>query len=266
MNLPPSTPQSRVLITGASSGIGAALAESFAKRGYCLIVVARREDRLVTLADRLRTQYLVEVDVLACDLADPVARDELLKRLVSTDISVICLNAGFATYGRINQLSAAREREQVELNVVAVHDFVLALLPRLITRGSGAILITGSTAGNQPGPNNATYAAAKAFANTLSESLHAELAGSGVTCTLLAPGPVRTEFGAVAELGAIEAHLPGFAWVTADHVAEQAIRGIMAGRRRVVPGTVAKIQDVGGKLTPRSILSPILRKVYGDMR
>ncbi|MFW0788225.1 SDR family NAD(P)-dependent oxidoreductase [Gordonia sp. CPCC 205333] len=266
MSLPAATAESRVVITGASSGIGAALGESFARRGYSLILIARREDRLTELADRLRSRYLVDVDVIACDLADAAAREELLDQLKVRETSIICLNAGFATYGRIAELDAAREREQVALNVVAVHDFVVGLLPKMIFRGSGAILITGSTAGNQPSPNNSTYAASKAFANTLAESLHAELAGTGVSCTLLAPGPVRTEFGQVADLGAIEEHLPDFAWVSAEQAAEAALRGLAAGRRRIVPGVIAKVQDVGGRLTPRSILSPILRRVYGDMR
>lgn len=266
MTIPLPTPDSGVVITGASSGIGEALAESFARRGHSLILIARREDRLHALADTLKTRYIVDVDVDACDLADASARTLLLGRLLDRDISVACLNAGFATYGAIADLDAIREHEEVELNVVAVHDFVVALLPRMLGRSSGGILITGSTAGNQPSPNNATYAATKAFANTLSESLHGELAGTGVTCTLLAPGPVRTEFGAVADLGAIEKRLPGFAWVTAEQAAEAAVRGLESGKRRVVPGATAKLQDVGGKYTPRSILNPILRKVYGDLR
>ncbi|MCX8564421.1 SDR family oxidoreductase [Mycolicibacterium mucogenicum] len=266
MTLPLPTPQSRVVITGASSGIGEALAESFAKRGYSLVLIARREERLQAVAGTLKTRYIVDVDVDACDLADAAARAALLGRLRERDVAVICLNAGFATYGSIVDLDADREREEIELNVVAVHDFVVALLPRMIDRSSGGILITGSTAGNQPSPNNATYAASKAFVNTLSESLHGELTGTGVTCTLLAPGPVRTEFGAVADLGAIEKRLPSFAWVTAEQAAEAAVRGLESGKRRVVPGTTAKLQDVGGKYTPRSILNPILRKVYGDLR
>ncbi|NMD54138.1 MULTISPECIES: SDR family NAD(P)-dependent oxidoreductase [Tsukamurella] len=266
MSLPTPTPHARIVVTGASSGIGEALAEAFARRGHSLILVARREDRLRALADRLSARYVVTVDVVPCDLADAAARAELIRQLDTIDVSGICLNAGFASYGSILELDPQREREQVDLNVVAVHDLVVGLLPALVARGSGVILVTGSTAGNQPSPNNATYAATKAFANTLSESLHGELVGTGVTCTLLAPGPVRTEFAEVSNLGAIEQHLPGFAWVTAETAAEAAVRGAAAGRRRVVPGATAKLQDLGGKYAPRSILNPILRKAYGDLR
>ncbi|QRY62221.1 SDR family oxidoreductase [Gordonia sp. PDNC005] len=266
MSFPSPTPDARVVITGASSGIGEALAESFARRGHSLILVARRADRLRLLADRLATRYVVIADVEACDLADRDSRRGLVDRLGAVDVSGICLNAGFATYGGILDLDPDREREQVEVNVVAVHDLLLGVLPGLVARGSGGILVTGSTAGNQPSPNNTTYAATKAFVNTLSESLHSELAGTGVTCTLLAPGPVRTEFAEVADLGAIEQRLPAFAWVSAESAAEAAVRGLLSGRRRVVPGVTAKLQDVGGRHAPRAILSPILRSAYGEFR
>lgn len=266
MSLATPSPTSRAVVTGASSGIGEALAESLARRGHSLTLVARRQDRLQALADRLSTQYLVTVDIETCDLADRDQREALLAKLAHVDVSVLCLNAGFATYGGLAELDPDREREQVELNVTAVHDLTVALLPQLLERGAGAILITGSTAGNQPSPYNATYAATKAFVNTLAESLHGELAGTGVTCTLLAPGPVRTEFAEVSDLGKIEELLPAFAWVTADQAAEAAVRGMASGRRRVVPGAIAKLQSVGGQHAPRSVLNPILRKVYGGMR
>jgi short-subunit dehydrogenase len=266
MSLPTPAPTARAVVTGASSGIGEALAESLAKRGHSLVLVARRADRLQEIADRLAEKYLVTVDVLHCDLADRSQRAVLTARLAETEVNVLCLNAGFATYGSFTELDADREREQVELNVVAVHDLLVALLPAMVARGTGAVLITGSTAGNQPSPANATYAASKAFANTLAESLHGELAATGVACTLLAPGPVRTEFADVSNLGNIERLLPSFAWVTAEDAAEAAIRGMARGRRRVVPGATAKLQSVGGKHAPRTVLNPMLRKVYGGMR
>ena len=266
MSLPNPSSTSRAVVTGASSGIGEALAESLAKRGHSLVLIARRADRLQALADRLASRYLVTVDVAPCDLADRAAREALESDLAGVDVDVLCLNAGFATYGGITDLDPDREREQVELNVVAVHDLLVALLPSMVKRGQGAVLVTGSTAGNQPSPFNATYAASKAFANTLSESLHGELAGTGVTCTLLAPGPVRTEFADVSELGNIEKMLPTFAWVSAEQAAEAAVRGMARGRRRIVPGATAKVQNVSGQHTPRSVLNPLLRKVYGGMR
>ncbi|PQP20830.1 SDR family NAD(P)-dependent oxidoreductase [Rhodococcus opacus] len=262
MSLPTPTPTMRAVVTGASSGIGAALADGLARRGYSLILVARREDRLRELADRLSARHGVQADVRTVDLADRAERATLCDELAARDIGVLCNNAGFATYGDLATANPERERRQVELNSVAVHDLTLAVLPTMLARGAGAILITGSTAGNQPGPNNATYAASKAFANTLAESLHSELSGTGVQCTLLAPGPVRTEYAEVAEVPNLDRMVPGPLWVDADRVAAEAIVGMAAGRRRVVPGVFAKVQTVGGQYTPRALVGPILRTVY----
>lgn len=265
MSIPTPNPEARAIVTGASSGIGTALAESLAKRGHSLILIARREDRLHDLADRLSADHAVDVEVTPCDLADREARTKMLSELSTREISVLCLNAGFATYGSLIGLEPDRERDEVEVNVVAVHDFAVALLPAMVRRGAGAVLVTGSTAGNQPSPNNATYAATKAFANTLAESLHGELTGTGVTCTLLAPGPVKTEFSKVAGIGRLEKLLPGFAWVTAADAADKAITGMERGRRRVVPGMLGKINHLAGVYMPRFILAPILRRVYGGL-
>ncbi|WP_067823131.1 SDR family NAD(P)-dependent oxidoreductase [Nocardia inohanensis] len=266
MSLPNPTPGSRAVVTGASSGIGAALAERLARHGYSLILVARRADRLLDLADRLSISYQVAVEIRAVDLSDRDARGKLCAELENREITVLCNNAGFATYGPLARANAARERQQVELNSVAVHDLVLAVLPGMLARGAGAILITGSTAGNQPGPGNTTYAASKAFANTLAESLHSELAGTGVSCTLLAPGPVRTEYAEVAEVPKLDKLVPAPLWVSAEQAAEEAISGLAAGRRRVVPGVFAKVQTVGGQYTPRALIGPILRTVYGKVK
>ena len=266
MSIPMAAPRSRAVVTGASSGIGEALAEQLAARGHSLIVVARRADLLDALAERLEREHDVRVEVRACDLADRNARAALTTELAARDITVLCNNAGFATYGRLATLDPAREGMQVELNVTAVHDLMLAVLPGMLERRTGAILITGSTAGNQPGPANATYAASKAFANTFAESLHGELRGTGVSCTLLAPGPVRTEFGEVAELSKLDALLPGPLWVSAERAAELAIAGMEKGKRRVVPGAFAKAQTVSGQYTPRAIVTPILGAVYGKLK
>ncbi|MFF2395492.1 MULTISPECIES: SDR family NAD(P)-dependent oxidoreductase [unclassified Nocardia] len=262
MSLPTPTPALRAVVTGASSGIGEALADGLAGRGYSLILVARREDRLRELADRLAERHRVEAEVRAVDLSDRDERAKLCEELATREIAVLCNNAGFATYGTLATANPARERQQVELNTVAVHDLTLAVLPGMLARRAGAILITGSTAGNQPGPNNATYAASKAFANTFAESLHGELAGTGVQCTLLAPGPVRTEYAEVAEVPNLDRMVPGPLWVSAEQAANDAIAGMAGGRRRVVPGIFAKVQTVGGQYTPRGLVGPILRTIY----
>ncbi|WP_410210046.1 SDR family NAD(P)-dependent oxidoreductase [Aquirhabdus sp.] len=265
MSLPAPTPQTRAVITGASSGIGEELARQLAARGYSLILVARRIDKLEALAAELRQKHQITVDLSPCDLANRDARRLLCHELAQQEISILCNNAGFATYGLLQNLDADREREQLELNAVAVQDLTLAVLPHMIQRKSGAILIVGSTSGHQPTPANATYAASKAFANFFAEALHSELQGTGVTCTLVAPGPTRTGFAEAAGIGKIDGAGGGMVWVTAERVARQSICGMDNNRRIVTPGLVAQAQMIGGRYTPRVILLPILKQVFSRL-
>ena len=262
MSLPAPSAHSRAVVTGASSGIGAELARELARRGHSLILVARRADRLADLAREITAEHGVTVDVRATDLADRAARRALAGELAARPVDVLCDNAGFGTFGRLHSLDPAREQDEVEVNVVAVHDLLLAVLPGMVTRRAGAVLITGSTAGNQPLPGNATYAASKAFANSLAEALHSELKGTGVSCTLLAPGPVRSEFTRVAGIAQVDSTVPGLLWEDAAHVARQAVIGMDRGARRVTPGLPARAMNLS-QFVPRGLLLPVAKRVYG---
>jgi len=259
MSLPAPDPNATVVVTGASSGIGAELARELSRRGHHVTLVARRRDRLESLAAELG-----RADARPADLADPAAREQLLGALRQTGrfVAGLCNNAGYGTFGRVWELDAEREREQVRLNVVALQDLILELLPAMVARGQGAVLNVGSIAGSQPLPGNATYAATKAFVNSLSEALHAELKGTGVSCTLLTPGPVRTEFTEVADATDIEGRAPGFVWQTPEEVARQAVAGMVRGRRLVTPGLATKVMSTSGRLTPRPLLLPVMRAAY----
>ncbi|MFC8130869.1 SDR family NAD(P)-dependent oxidoreductase [Streptomyces sp. NPDC057302] len=246
------------VVTGASSGIGEHLARGLAARGYGLWLVARSTDALDRLAKELHDRHGVPVRVRSCDLADPAARQELEEELAGQQISVLCANAGFPTCGPFSENDPAKESAEVQVNVVALHALTLALLPGMLDRQNGGILITGSTAGCQPVPTAATYSASKAFANTFAESLHVELRGTGVSCTLLAPGPVRTNFYAVGGMSRLQEQ-KFLAWLTPERVAEAGLRGLAQGRRVVVPGPVAKAQYLAGRHTPRPLLFPLLR-------
>lgn len=265
MSLPTPAPGDVAVVTGASAGIGEQLARGLARRGHDLWLVARRANRLEALAAELQAAHGVTAQAVPCDLGDRGERDVLAKSLADAEVSVLCNNAGFATFGDLRHADPARERDQVELNVVAVHDLTLAVLPGMLRRSRGAILITGSTAGHQPFPGNATYAASKAFANTFAESLHGELRHTGVICTLLAPGPVATEFNDVAGLERVDAGLSRLS-VTAAEAAEQALRGLELGHRIVVPGWFAKVETIGGRYTPRRVLLPALHLVSRGLR
>ena len=259
MGLPAPDANATVVVTGASSGIGAELARELSRRGHHVTIVARRRDRLEALA-----QELERADVRPVDLADPAGRQELLGALRAAGrfVAGLCNNAGFGTFGRVWELDAEREREEVALNVTAVHDLTLELLGPMVSRGTGAVLNVGSVAGAQPLPGNATYAASKAFVNSFSEALHAELKGTGVSCTLVTPGPVRTEFAEVADVSAMEGRMPGFAWKRPDEIARAAVEGMEAGRRLVAPGLATKLMSTSGRVTPRPLLLPLMRAAY----
>ena len=262
MTLPNPTPDARAVVTGASSGIGEALATELAARGHSLILVARRGEVMGELATTLRQKHGVTVEVRACDLSDRDARAELVEELADRHVSILCNNAGIATFGPVSGLDPAYERAQVELNAVAVHDLTLAVLPQMVERRAGAILNVGSAAGNMPIPNNATYAATKAFVNTFSESLRGELKGTGVTVTAVCPGPVRTEFVEVAGVGEMADNAPEFVWTTAEEVAKAAIDGAASGKRTVVPGRINSVGSVFGRVAPRALTLPLIDRAW----
>ncbi|MDR7168323.1 short-subunit dehydrogenase [Nocardia kruczakiae] len=258
MSLPAPTADNRAVVTGASSGIGTALAEELAKRGYSVILVARRGELLAELAQRLTDTYGVTAEVRAVDLSDREQRAPLVAELAGREIAILCNNAGVATFGAVADLDADVERSVMELNAVAVHDLTLAVLPGMLARGGG-ILITGSAAGNMAIPNNATYAATKAFTNTFSESLRGELTGSGVHVTLLAPGPVRTDNPDQDEVGS---KIPDFIWVSAAYTAKISIDALARNKMRVVPGLISKGMSVAGQYAPRALTAPIVGSFY----
>ena len=257
MSLPEPKPNAWALVTGASSGIGVELARGLARRGHSVILVARRTDRLETLAAELR-EFGVEVRVESADLADAEARARLLATLAELDVSVLCNNAGLGSVGDVVSLDAGSELNQVAVNVTAVAELTYALLPRLVSRGSGAILMVGSTAGYQPMAGQATYAATKAFVNSFSQGLWQELRGTGVTCTLLAPGPIATEFNQVAGYGKNDSRIASISLTAAD-CAAAALEGMDRGRRVVVPGKLAKLAVASSSLSPTRLTLPIMQ-------
>ncbi|MEU4649436.1 mycolate reductase [Nocardia fluminea] len=262
MSLPSPTADNRAVVTGASSGIGTALAAELAGRGYSLILVARRGEILTELAQRLTLAHGITAEVRAVDLADRAQRAGLVEELSVRDIAVLCNNAGIATFGPVAELDFAYERMQMELNATAVHDLTLAVLPGMIERKAGGILISGSAAGNMPIPNNATYAASKAFANTFSESLRGELKGSGVNVTLLAPGPVRTETPAPEDQSIVDKMVPDFLWVSSEYTAKVSIDALARNKMRIVPGLISKGMSVAGNYGPRAFTAPVAGAFY----
>lgn len=250
------------VVTGASSGIGAALAAELAARGYDVLMVARRADLMEAAAADLRERHSVAVRVRPTDLSDSAQTAELATELTELDVAVLCNNAGIATFGPVAGLDAEYERAQVRLNVEAVHTLTLAVLPGMVDRRGGGILMVGSAAGNMPIPNNATYAATKAFVNTFSESLRGELKDSGVNVTLLAPGPVRTADPDPADASIVDRMVPGFLWSSTESVARDSLDALGRNKMRIVPGVLSKAMSVAGGYSPRAVVAPVVGGFY----
>ncbi len=239
------------MVTGASSGIGDAIARQLAAEGTDLVLVARDEARLARLADEL-TERRVAVDVLAADLtaADDLRRVEA--RLATGDVDLLVNNAGAGSGAPFLQANADREAQLVALNATAVLRCTRAVLPSMVAAGRGAVCNVSSLAGHQPAPTSPTYAATKAFVTSLSESLHEQMRGTGVTVTAVCPGFTRTEF--LARSGGDEGRAaPSWAWMSAEAVAGEALDATAAGRAVWVPGRGYRIVAGLSDLLPRGV-------------
>jgi uncharacterized protein len=267
VSLPSPTASGAALVTGASAGIGAAIAGELAARGHNLVLVARRKDRLDEIAARLASTHGVRAETLGCDLAKSASRQRLPGRVAALglDVEVLVNNAGFATGGAFADADPARELEQVRVLVEAVVALTSAFLPEMVRRHRGAILNVASTAGMQPLPYSAGYSAAKAYVLTFSEALHHEVRGAGVTVTALAPGPVSTEFWDVAgwEAGgqAFEKSVPKPAWVTPEEAAAAGVKGLEDGRRVVIPGLQVRTAMLAARYLPHALKLPVIERV-----
>jgi len=255
------------LVTGASSGIGTSFARLLAAEGTDLIVVARDVDRLEALASELRGAHGVQVEVMASDLSAPVSREMVEHRLAdrSRPVDLLINNAGFGTSGPFVNLPVAREEQQVQLNVVAVLRLTAAALAPMVERGRGTVVNVASVAAFVPVPGSATYAATKAFVCSFTDSLHDELAGTGVTATASIPGFTRTEFQARSDWTEQD-NVPEAAWLSPDDVARATLDGAARGRARVVPGAgykalVGMAQMVPG--APKRWLTGQVRRLAG---
>jgi short-subunit dehydrogenase len=185
------------LITGASAGIGLEFALALAGRGYDMVLVARRRERLDELAARLRAEHAgIRVEIIVADLSEAAVAEQITAAVAALDISVELLvnNAGFGTHGRFETLLPERERGEIAVNVAALVALTHAFLPGMLERGSGGVINVASTAAFQPIPYMAVYGATKAFVRSFSEALHEEVFARGVRVLALCPGPTATEF------------------------------------------------------------------------
>ena len=253
------------LITGASGGLGAEFTRLFAADGHDLVLVARRRDRLNSLAADLRTARGLAAHVVVADLADPEGVAQVVAEVERLDLVVTYLvnNAGFGTHGAFADSERERQLAMVQVNDAAPLALTRALLPAMVRRRRGRILNIGSTAGFQPGPYMATYYASKAFLNSFSEALSYELRGTGVTVTLSCPGTTATEFAAVA---GSQTHAWSASPMPPDAVAGEAYAALMAGRTLVVHGLANRAGVQLLRLAPRGAVRAVAAFVNRPQR
>jgi short-subunit dehydrogenase len=250
VGLPEPTPRGTALVTGASSGIGAALARELASRGHAVTLVARREERCNSLA----TELAAERERLIAELAER-----------GRSIEVLVNNAGFGSRGEFATSDTDRMLQMVRVNIEAVVDLTGRLVPAMAARGRGAVINVASTAAFQPMPGSAVYAASKAFVLSFSESLRTELRGRGVSVTALCPGPVRTEFPEVAGMGDAEGRTPDVFWTSPEDVAREAVDGAADGKRVVVPGVLNRAGAIAGQHSPRAVALPLIERFWKNV-
>jgi len=247
------------LITGASAGIGAALAHVFASHGHELVLIARREQRLIELATATVAKGYPAPVVLPLDLAGRDVAEHMERELAARELEpeIIVNNAGFGLVGEAASLDRAEQLAMIDVNVRALADLSLGFVSSL-ERRRGGILNVASIAGFLPGPGMAVYHATKAFVLSFSEALHSELAPRGVRVTALCPGPVPTEFQARA--GVTGDSYPALITESAEAVAEQGYRGLKDGQRLVVPGLGNKAVSLLTRLVPRGVVLAALQR------
>lgn len=239
------------LVTGASSGIGLELARRLARDRYDVVLVARGAERLEAVAAALVRDHGTKVTSLAVNLADPVAPAGIAAEVArrGLDVDVLVNSAGVGQQGPFTETALEKDQTILRLNVEAVVMLTKLLLPGMVTRGRGRVANIASTAAFQPGPFMAVYYASKAFVLSFSEALAYELAGTGVTVTAICPGPTPTGFQAAADLRG--RHLQRRRFMPVDRVADLAYRGIMKGKRVVIPGFGNKVLALGARFGPR---------------
>jgi len=256
-------PRETALITGASGGIGEALARIFAARSYDLVLAARSGEKLNTLAAELSEQFKIRATSAPVDLSAPTGSEQLLASLQAKAVAVDVLvnNAGFGTFGAFADADLREQLAQIQVNVVALTHLTRELLPGMVRRGQGKILNVASTAAFQPGPLMAVYYATKAYVLSFSEALWNELEGSGVTVTCLCPGPTRTDFMARARMGNPSVLAKSRTMMDADEVARRGFEGLLKGRRLVIPGLLNKVLAHSTRLGSRGLNARVVRRI-----
>lgn len=259
----------RALITGASKGIGSAIAKQLAQRGYDLVICARDEQLLNTLAAEIRQTYGVKVDILPIDLALEDADQQLLRQLEAAALDIDCLvnNVGLGYLGDFTNMSTNRLQAMLNLNINLLTKLTHHFCKTWVGAGvQGKVLQVASLSAFQPGPWMAVYYASKAYVLNLSQALNYELRQQGITITTLCPGPTQTEFLHTAKMDQSALARGFIGMMTADQVAAIGVKALFKGRAYVVPGLFNKILGLTARLGPTRLsllIVSLLHKMSG---
>jgi short-subunit dehydrogenase len=259
------SPRPLALVTGASSGIGAELARELARHGHDLVLSARRVEPMQALADELR-RLGAAATVITADLSKPGAAAALADEIASRGlgIEVLVNNAGLGAAGRLDRVDPGRLGEMLQVNIVALTELTRLLLPGMIARGRGRIMLVASVAGFQPGPRMAAYFASKAYVLSLGEALSYELRRTGVTVTTLCPGATATEFFAIAGADNSKMARRLRRMMRAEDVARLGYRALVAGRRVMITGAMNRVLAFAGRYAPRRLTLPVTDLLMSD--
>jgi uncharacterized protein len=260
MPLPQPRDQGAALVTGASSGIGEQFARRLAFRGYNVLLVARRRQRLESLGTQL-SGMAVRAEVLDADLHEPDQIRAIPERVgaLGLEVDVLVNNAGFGHAGLFAETTLESQVGQIRVNCEALVTLTHAFLPGMLERGSGTIVNVASAAGLQPIPREAVYAASKAFALSFTEALHVETRRSGVSVVAVSPGPVPTEWQAVAGYESVPSFPPP---VSPERVVDEALEAAERDRRAVIPGRMVRISMLATRSIPNTVKLPVIERMY----
>ena len=252
------------LVTGASRGIGRAIAIQLARRGYDLLLVARSEDQLTTLAQEIGAKHQHQAKVLALDLAAPGAATAVAAWATqqTNQLAVLVNNAGYGLWGRFEQLPLAEQQNMLQLNMHLPVALTHALLPALRQVPEAYILNVASTAAYQAVPSLTLYAASKAFLLSFSRGLRYELKGTGISVSCLSPGATTTNFADRAGMGAELQATANKVSMTAEAVAETAVAGLLAGEAEIIPGVLNKVSAGLTSVVPKGLVERIVAGIY----
>lgn len=252
------------LVTGASKGIGLALAREFAQHGHDLVLVARDKARLKEICDELKIMYQVKASFIVCDLSKPGSAVNLYNEINEQGFEITCLvnNAGIGYMGAFSDMGIAQLDELMQINMISLSELTQCFLNDFLTRKEGKILQVSSTAAFQPGPFMAAYYASKAYVASLSHAIAYELKETKVSLSILCPGPTRTNFFSASKMDHSMLERGYVGMMPPEKVAKIAYKGLMDGKLYIIPGVINKSLAYIAALSPKRIAAAIAAYVH----